>query len=218
MKLTKRLKTIVDMVPKYEQVIDIGCDHALIDIYLTIYNKNKCIASDINEQALKQAYNNIEKYNLLDKIKIIKSNGFEYIDQVNGTAIIAGMGTKTILKILNCPKIKNLNTIIIQTNTEYDLFRKNLFKYNLKIIDEKIVNEKGIYYIISKLKPGKIKYTKKELFLGPSLLKSNDKNDYYKYLLEQSKKRYLCIPKKYFLKRLNIQKKIKWIKKELENI
>ena len=60
-KLSKRLKAIADLVDKDSKIIDVGCDHALLDIYLlkkTIIKK--AIASDVNEGALNQAKRNIK--------------------------------------------------------------------------------------------------------------------------------------------------------------
>ena len=51
MQIRNRLKAIASLVDKGANVIDVGCDHALLDIYLTLYNENNCIASDINENA-----------------------------------------------------------------------------------------------------------------------------------------------------------------------
>ena len=46
-------------------MVDIGCDHGLLDIYLVQTNKNiKVIASDINKNALSNAIKNIKKYKL----------------------------------------------------------------------------------------------------------------------------------------------------------
>ena len=39
MKLTNRMQTIVSLIDNGSNVIDIGCDHALVDIYLSLYNK-----------------------------------------------------------------------------------------------------------------------------------------------------------------------------------
>ena len=47
-KLSKRLEAISSLVPNNSKIIDIGCDHGLLDIYL--YQKkisNKIIAADI---------------------------------------------------------------------------------------------------------------------------------------------------------------------------
>ena len=55
-KLSKRLEAISSLIPKKSNIIDIGCDHGLLDIYL-YQNKivTKVIASDINENAINNA-------------------------------------------------------------------------------------------------------------------------------------------------------------------
>ena len=62
MRLQKRIKYLAKLVPKNCPVVDIGCDHGLLDIYLTKYNGNNCIASDIKQTALNQAINNFKRY------------------------------------------------------------------------------------------------------------------------------------------------------------
>ena len=50
MKISKRLRVIGDLVKDNSFILDIGCDHALLDIYVVKNKKNiKAIASDINE-------------------------------------------------------------------------------------------------------------------------------------------------------------------------
>ena len=34
MRISKRLKAITEFIDKDDKVVDIGCDHALLDIYL----------------------------------------------------------------------------------------------------------------------------------------------------------------------------------------
>ena len=63
MNLSKRLEAVATLVDVGKRVIDVGCDHGYLDIYLTLNNENKCIATDINEKALNIAINNIKKFN-----------------------------------------------------------------------------------------------------------------------------------------------------------
>src|SRR5574344_332090 len=99
--LSKRLLEISKLIPKEANVIDIGCDHALLDIYLTLNNDNKCIASDISEKVIQNANKNIKKYNLTDKIETIVSDGIKNIQIKNNSVIvISGMGTHTIIDIV----------------------------------------------------------------------------------------------------------------------
>ena len=55
-KISKRLKEIANYVEENSNIVDIGCDHGLLDIYLIQNKKNiKIIASDINQNALNNA-------------------------------------------------------------------------------------------------------------------------------------------------------------------
>ena len=61
-KISKRLASIASYVEDDASLIDIGCDHGLLDIYLYQTKKNiKIIASDVNQNALKNAIKNIKK-------------------------------------------------------------------------------------------------------------------------------------------------------------
>ena len=65
MKINARLKTIGDLVEKDSICLDVGCDHALLDIYLVHRKSNiKTIASDIAQGPLEQAKTNIEREHL----------------------------------------------------------------------------------------------------------------------------------------------------------
>lgn len=56
MKINDRLKKIGDLVEANSFCLDIGCDHAFLDIYLVKKNKNiKAIASDIAEGSIKSS-------------------------------------------------------------------------------------------------------------------------------------------------------------------
>ena len=100
-RISKRLKAITLYISSDDCVADVGCDHGLLSIYL-VENKlvKKVIASDINQNALNSAIANIKKRNL--NIETILSDGIENIPlkEIN-TLIISGMGTSTILHILN---------------------------------------------------------------------------------------------------------------------
>ena len=105
MNLDNRLKRITDFIPSDSYILDVGCDHALLDIYLALNRNNvKLIASDINENPLKIAKENIKKYNLEDEITLEKADGVSKINDEVDTVVIAGMGTSTINDIINNAK------------------------------------------------------------------------------------------------------------------
>lgn len=218
MQIRKRLKTIASLVNKGSKVIDVGCDHALLDIYLTLYNSNQCIACDVNKNAYEIAKSNISKYNLLDKIDVVCSDGFNKIEMNDiYTAIICGMGTTTILEILKSPKIKYLDTLIIQTNNDIYTVRKKICKLGFIIENEVIVKERGIFYVIIKFVRGHKYYNYNQLYLGPILRikNKNEVEEYYKFLLSSNKQILNKLPKKYYFKCLKLKYLNYILKKEL---
>ena len=182
--LSLRLKTIASFVQKEDKVIDLGCDHGYLSIYLSQnIGCAQVIASDVKQSALASAITNIKKANLDNKIETVLSDGLENIDTQNYDAlVIAGMGTSTILDILGKEdKLKNIKKLIIQSNNDYYKLRKEITKKNFYINNEKIVYDKGKYYLIIDFRRGKAKYNYKELLYGPILLKNKENKEYFDY-------------------------------------
>lgn len=177
-KLSKRLEVVASYINDNTKVIDIGCDHGLLSIYLANKYKNiKLIASDINKNALSSAINNIKEANLEDRIETRLGSGLEVASKEEiDTIVISGMGSNTIVGILKYSrdKLVNVNNIIIQSNTDLYFLRKNIINIGYYIEDEILVEDKGIIYTVIKFTKGKKKYTYKELYLGPILLEKND--------------------------------------------
>ena len=219
-KISKRLEKIANFVEDNSSLVDIGCDHGLLDIYLVQNRKNiKVIASDINKNALSNAIKNIEKYRLSDVIKTVISNGLDNIDVKDlDTIIISGMGTHTIVGILynNMRKLKKINTLVIQSNNDIDFLRYKVSKLGYKITNELLVKDSGIIYTIIKFKKGFSFYTKKQLYFGPYLLKEKTElfNQKNKQELAKMEKFYPQIPNNHFHHR----RKIKWRINNLKKI
>ena len=214
-KISKRLKTIATFVNDNSNIIDIGCDHGLLDIYL-IENKHNITltASEINTNALNNAKKNINKYKLNNNIKLIESDGLDNIDTTNyNTIIIAGMGSHTIVGILHkgIKKLKKIDTIILQSNNDIDFLRKKVIELGYHIEKETLVEEKNIIYTIIKFKKGYKFYTNKQIYFGPYLLKEKSelfikKNNQD---LKKLEKIYKLIPKNHLHHRIVTSQKIK---------
>lgn len=213
-KLSKRLDEIAKLVSENTKIIDIGCDHGLLDIYLIQkLNNIKIIASDVNENALKNAKENIKKY----KVKNIETrlgNGLDVVskDEIN-TIIISGMGAHSIVSILynNVEKLEKVDNIIIQSNNNHDFLREKITKLNYYIKEEILIEEKNIIYTIIKFSKGNKKYNKKQLLLGPIL--SQEKSEIFlkkcKIESEKLKLTLKMVPKNKRLYRYKLKKKIK---------
>ena len=179
---SKRILAIASFIDATDNLIDVGCDHGYLGIYLKKNNKvNDLLLTDLRKSALNNAIENIKKYNLdintyltdgIKKIKIKKYN----------TISISGMGTQTIIKILSELKKKNtINKLIIQSNNDLDILRSCINNMGYYLEDEKVVYENDIYYVICKFVKSNMKNTNEEIRFG---LIKNDKVNYYEYLIE----------------------------------
>jgi len=175
-KLSERLQKVSDFVLDDKisrSIIDVGCDHALLDIYLLQNDETLVVtASDINEGPLQKALENIKKYSLQDKIKVQQANGIERLSTDTDTIVISGMGMDTIVQILNDnkEKLSNIKKLVISSNNKFYQVREKITKLGFIIESEAIVLEDGKYYIIMKFIKGNKNYSYKELYFGPCLL------------------------------------------------
>lgn len=214
--ISKRLESLVKYIEKNDKIIDIGCDHALLDIYL-IKNKfvNRLIASDIHEQALNAGIANIKKYKLSKYIDARLGNGLEVLNENDDidTILISGMGTNTILDILNNDYLSNINKLIIQSNNNHEELRINIIKLGFYIEDEEYLVDNKKNYINIVFKKGNKKYTKDELKYGPILLSNQD---YLNFELNNCLKIKSFIPNMKLKYRFLLNKEIKIIKKYMK--
>ena len=175
MKLSTRLKTICDFIPEKSNIIDVGADHAYTSIYLEKEKKCNCLATDISQNSIIKANENIKKYN--SNVKTLQTDGLNNIKLNNQIIIISGMGSHTIMNILNK---KITNDIIISSHTNIPLIRKFMFKKDYHIYKEIAIKEKH-FYVITYYKYGK---KKTNPIISPFL--TNNK-EYMNYLLEYYK-------------------------------
>ena len=210
--ISLKIKAIAFFIEKEDKVVDIGCDHAYLGIYLKRNNLCKMVVcSDVNENALNNAKDNIKKYKLKNKIKCLLSDGLNQISEKDyDTIVIAGMGTKTIKEILdNKEKLKHVKKIILSSNNEQYELRKYMNSINYKLIDDKVVYEKNHYYVVSKYVKGSQKLSKSELLFG---INRKDKINYYNNLFDENKKILKKIPFTKFKRRYIIKKNNKLLK------
>ena len=221
-KLSNRLKAIANYVKSDAKIVDIGCDHALLDIYLVSNNPDiKAIAVDVKEGALNQARKNVAKYNMQGAIDLRLGDGLDIIDKSEiNTIIISGLGCPKIIEILtnNKNKLVHVDDLILQSNTDYCRLRKEICALGYYIAAEDLVKEHNIIYLIIHFKKGNKKYKYEDYLFGPFL--RLEKSKLYKELIsyDLKKKEILCyqIPRKYFLKRQRVRMEILKLKRELK--
>lgn len=200
----KRLEAICSFLSIEDKVIDIGCDHAYVPIYMAKKGTQKLLATDIHPNALKVAKENIVKNHLEEVIQTSLSDGLDEVDTTGyDTIVIAGMGANTILNILdNKPKLVPIKKIILQANNDLEHLRFMMMKQHFYLEKECILKDKNHYYTVMCYKKGEQTLSEEELFLG---LYDKHYKEYYLFL----KKKYMDILKK--SKNEDIKRKLKYV-------
>ena len=214
-KINHRLSVLATFIDEKDHIIDVGCDHALLDIYCALNKNTTCIAIDINKNALSSAINNINKYKLNDQIKPVLNKGLDGIDDfTNSVVVIAGMGTSNILNIIKDKKIEHL---IIQSNNELWRLRREIIKKGYIINKEQIVKEGKIYNVIISFIRGNKKYHIVDYMIGPIIrTKKLDINqEYIKQLIFVNQEIINRLPKHLFARKLKLSFYNYLLKREL---
>lgn len=198
----KRLEILKDLVDT-KKVFDVGCDHGLLAISLA--PNHEVVASDISISSVNKTKENVK--NAKVNIEVIQSDGLKELNiNKEDSIVIAGMGTYTILKILKESIDKVPDTLIIQTNNNYDILRREIVKLGYYIDREEVfyINR---WYVIIRFKKGYKKYNNMEYLLG-----INSSTEYLKFNLKIYQNILKKIPYRYFIKRLKTKLIIKKIK------
>lgn len=184
--ISNRLKSLTKNISNKDKVIDIGCDHALLDIYLIKNNiVDKVLISDISKNALEQGIENINKYQLNQYIEARCGNGLEVLNNSDNidTVIISGMGTNTILQILNNNNLNQINKLIIQSNKDYEMLRSEVIKLGFKINNEEVIVDNDKIYINIVFVRGNEIYTEIDIKYGTKNMLNRE--IYYNYLINK---------------------------------
>lgn len=181
MSLSVRLKAVADLVDENKVVADIGCDHALLSIYL-VENKvtNKVYAIDNKKGPLAKANENISLSGLNEQIITLLDDGLTHLPEDVDVAVMAGIGgllaTQMLEKASRLPK-----TIIIQANNHLKELREYLCNKGFVIVNESILFDSGLFYEIIKVNKGQQELSNEDMMFGPLLRKEKSKLFYDKW-------------------------------------
>ncbi len=180
--LNKRLQTISAFIKENDIVLDIGCDHSLLGIYLVLNKNIKVIGSDINSGPLEKAKENLKKYHLTRRIELRLGDGLSVMSDDINTIVISGMGGLSIINILkDIKKYPNVKKLIISPNNDFSLTREEISKLGFYLKKEEMVLDSKKFYLISEYHLGK---KKTDNYFGKLDLENDTVIKYYKYIYE----------------------------------
>ena len=184
--INDRLKSLSGHLLNTDNILDIGCDHVLLEIYLCLkYDNFYITGSDINQKPLEKAKENIAKYHLENRIKLVHANGIEKLDNTIDTIVISGMGSINIINILkDINSYPNIKKIVLSPNNDFSYLRCEMNKLGFKINKEEIIKDNNKYYLIIEYSKG---LEKIDNFFGKLDLNNSINREYYENILEKNK-------------------------------
>jgi len=155
--LSGRLMMLADMVSPGNRLVDVGCDHGFLSIYLVRAGIcPRALAMDVRKGPLAGAKEHIEESGLGDYIEARLSDGLAaYRPGEADTLVCAGMGGRLMEKILTegMDKARQMRELILQPQSELREFRAFLRRAGFAVAEEDAVCEDGKYYFAMKAVP-----------------------------------------------------------------
>ncbi|MCD8129808.1 MAG: class I SAM-dependent methyltransferase [Lachnospiraceae bacterium] len=164
--LPKRLKAAADMIPFYDTVCDIGCDHGYLSIYLLQQKKaHHMIAMDVNRGPLERAAENARLFGMEERMELRLSDGLKKVSPGEADFFVcAGMGGKLVMKIMSDhPRVTaSMKGALLQPQSDIGAVRRFVYELGWHIEQEDIVFEQdgggrktGKYYPLFLAVPGR---------------------------------------------------------------
>ncbi|MBQ7790087.1 MAG: SAM-dependent methyltransferase [Bacilli bacterium] len=170
-----RIEALYSFISEEDKVVDVGCDQAKLGLMLASRGQ-KSIASDRSLNVIDRARHDLGRNKYID---LRVSDGLDNINEGEAdTLVLAGMGTHTMLEILNKTSLR-FKKIITISNNYHNILREKMNELNYKVDSELIVYDMNKYYNLIVFVPGNREYSEKELLLGVNHV---DLSMYIKYI------------------------------------
>ena len=179
MQLSLRLAAISKMVHSGNRLVDVGCDHGYLPVYLVLNKKiPSAIAMDVRKGPLLRAKEHVQQYRVSDYIELRLSDGLSALKAGEGdTLVIAGMGGPLMERILTEGRLvlDSFQELILQPQSDIGHFRHFIRKQGWEIREEEMIVEDGKFYPmmrVTKSTEGYVPWTKEEEAFGRLLLEA----------------------------------------------
>ena len=171
MRLSERMRAMLDLAPECAVMADIGSDHALLPIaFIRAGKALRAIASDISEKSLQKAVRNIGTHGMESTIELRTGDGLSVLRPGEAQLIvISGLGGEVIADILESGREALLEdtALLLSPNRAARHLREFLAGNGFEITDEDLVLENRRFYPILLVRRGAMEeYTPLEYEFG----------------------------------------------------
>ncbi len=166
--LSKRLKKVASMVTG-NSIADVGCDHGKLGAYLYQNKKiNKVINMDISKASLDKADELMSSFKECETICRVSDGCDALNDNEVDTLVMAGLGGTEIAIILKraFAENKKYKRYVLSPNRHPEKVRKVLLENGYGIVEDAMVKEGGIYYVVFASEKGAKIPSNNEIYYG----------------------------------------------------
>jgi len=174
MNLDARLSLAFSLYEDCDLAADIGTDHARLPIALLRSGRcRRMILTDISEDALQNARDNVGRARLTDRADFRLGDGLAVLSEACGMVSILGMGGRTIRDmLLRGPGALHGAPLLLSAHTDLPLVRQAVMDIGYRFVSETPCLDAGRYYVLMKAVPGQELLSPLELRLGKALFDS----------------------------------------------
>ncbi len=151
--ISKRLLEVAKYARQSSCVADVGTDHAYLPIYLLKKGIARyAVATDVREGPLVHARDNVDFYQVSDKVSIYRTDGLQGIEKYAPDDImICGMGGELILKIVTeCEYTRREGVrLLLQPMSSFAEMREGLCRAGYEAEDESLVRDGHMIYQVA---------------------------------------------------------------------
>ncbi|ODU56408.1 MAG: hypothetical protein ABT01_03925 [Clostridium sp. SCN 57-10] len=170
--LSPRLLAAAALCEGARSVIDVGCDHAQLCIFLARRDPALLLyASDLREGPLAAARRNLAEAGLSARVLTVLCGGLSAFSPDDGdTIVICGMGGELIAQILaDAPWALDGRRLVLQPMTRADALRAFLAARGCTVTDERLVAEDGRLYCVLAAHGGGVPHTPAQLLFTDAM-------------------------------------------------
>jgi len=183
----ERLETVASLVPDGSRVADIGTDHGLLPrLLLASGRAARCIATDCARGPRQRLAEFARRGTFVEKLEFRSGFGLRVLGPDDRLDVVAltGLGARAITRILEDRPPAELGRVrlLLQPQSEPAVVRRWLFDRNFAIVDEKLVKDRGRFYVVIAAESGPGPFDSEHPVLdrseieeaGPCLVRSSD--------------------------------------------
>ncbi len=133
-----------------QNIIDVGCDHGYLSIYLALHGAARVTASDIRPGPLGSAKLNAQRYGVEDRVVFELADGLAFSGADTADAVVAaGMGGETIISILkDAPWVKDDTLLVLQPQSKVEELCEWLAENGFHLTDARLARDSGRLYAV----------------------------------------------------------------------